>query len=538
MVRKLYYGGTILTMDQERPEAEALLTEQGRILAVGKRAELENCSAERVDLRGKTMMPAFVDGHSHLFGVGLNLTKYCDLTGASGIEEILERIIIHIDSKSLKKGEPILCRGYDLAVMKEGRHPTAADLDRLGVKNPIACIHLSGHVAAYNTAAMRLAGVLGEGYHCPPGGYAGRDRDGRLNGYFEETAKEPFSSVFSLKLEKEDRKAAILAAQDYYLKYGYATVQEGSANTAAVLEALQELAVDGKLKLDTVAYLTPNPSLSAFVEDAVSWGGRGYRGRLKIGGVKLFLDGSPQVRTAWLIRPYEGEAEYCGYPTLTDEQVEQRLRLSVKYGLQPIAHCNGDAASEQFLSQWEKLVREEPSRTALRPVMIHAQTVGYDQLARMAKCGMMASFFVGHCFYWGDTHLANLGQRGWRISPAGQALAEGVPFNFHQDSPVTPPDMLHSIWCAVNRMTRNGICIGEENRISCLDALAAATRGGAYAYFEEKTKGILKAGAVADFVLLSEDPTCISPDRIKDIKVKSTIKEDVVLYDSETDQVR
>jgi len=534
MARKLYFGGKILTMDRERPEAEALLTENGKILAVGSLSELENCHAERVDLLGKTMMPAFVDGHSHLCNMGLNLTKYCSLTGVSGIDEILERIKAFIELKNLKNGEAITCKGYDLAVMKEGRHPTAADLDRLGVDNPIACIHLSAHVAAYNTVAMQKAGVLDDGYTCPSGGFAGRDQDGRLNGYFEETAMRAFAPIFLTNVEKEERKNAILAAQDYYLKYGYTTVQDGSANTEEALEVLQELAEEGKLKLDIVAYMDASASNSSVWENAISWCKGNYRNHLKIGGVKLFLDGSPQVRTAWMRKPYEGETEYRGYPSLTDEQVENQLRLAVEYGLQPIAHCNGDAASEQFLSQWEKLCQEEPTRSELRPVMIHAQTVGYDQLARMAKCGMMASFFVGHCFYWGDTHLKNFGERGWRISPVGQALAEGVPFNFHQDSPVTSPDMLHSIWCAVNRITRNGVCIGKENRISCYDALIAATRGGAYAYFEENAKGILKAGAVADFVILREDPTRVSPDRIKDIQVEITIKDDTVLYKSET----
>lgn len=533
MARKLYFGGKILTMDREKPVAEALLTEDGKILAVGSMSELKSFEAEQVDLLGKTMMPAFVDGHSHLCNTGLNLTKYCTLTGASDIDEILKRIKAFIGSRNLKSGTAIVCKGYDLAVMREGRHPTAADLDRLGVDHPIACIHLSGHVAAYNTVAMQQAGVLDGEYTCPAGGFAGRDENGRLTGYFEETAMGAFSPVFFQNAGKEERKTAILAAQDYYLKYGYATVQDGSANTKEALEALQELAEEGKLKLDIVAYFGASDTDPTLWEKATSWSKGNYRNHLKIGGVKLFLDGSPQVRTAWMRTPYEGETEYCGYPTLTDEKLRHRMRRTVEYNFQPIAHCNGDAASEQFLSLWESLCKEDPKRAALRPVMIHAQTVGYDQLARMAKCGMMASFFVGHCFYWGDTHLKNFGERGWRISPVGQALAEGVPFNFHQDSPVTPPDMLHSIWCAVNRITRNGVCIGKENRILCYDALIAATRGGAYAYFEEDTKGVIKAGAVADFVVLSEDPTAVSPNRIKDIKVKRTIKGDIVLYDSE-----
>ena len=119
------------------------------------------------------------------------------------------------------------------------------------------------------------------------------------------------------------------------------------------------------------------------------------------------------------------------------------------------------------------------------------------------------------------------------FSPVKTAMEKGVPFSFHQDCPVTPPDMLHSVWCAVNRITRSGICIGGENRIDCYDALIAATNGGAYGYFEEDTKGILKPGAVADFVVLDKDPTAVDPMTIKDIEILATIKEDIVLYTAE-----
>lgn len=527
-MKKLYTGGTILTMDGENPRAEALLTENGRILAVGALGETDAIEAKRVDLKGKTLMPAFVDGHSHLISTGMNLTKYCDLRGSESVEEILERIAAFRREKELFE-QPITCKGYDPAVMKEGRHPLAADLDALG-GGPIACIHISGHVASYNTAAMERAGVLTGEYLCPAGGFAGRDENGRLNGYFEETARGALSPVFQEKMTAEERKHAILAAQDDYLRHGFATVQEGSANKLGSINALADLAREGALALDVVAYLNAAVSFSEDRRALVERLGRDYRNHLKLGGVKLFLDGSPQVRTAWLRKPYQGEREYCGYPTLTDEAVERRLRLALEEGLQPIAHCNGDAAAEQFLSAWEKLVAEDGSRAALRPVMVHAQTVGYDQLDRMARVGMMASFFVGHCFYWGDTHLQNLGPRGQRISPLKTAMEKGIPFSLHQDSPVTPPDMLHSIWCAVNRVTRAGVSIGKENRISVEDALLAATRGGAYTYGEEEVKGVLRPGAVADFVILDRDPTGILPEELASVRVCETIKADQVLY--------
>ena len=231
-----------------------------------------------------------------------------------------------------------------------------------------------------------------------------------------------------------------------------------------------------------------------------------------------------------MLQPYEGETEYRGYPTLTDEGVETRLRRALENNLQPMAHCNGDAAAEQYVSLWEKVTENGKLGQNLRPVMIHAQTVTDEQLDRMAATGMMASFFVGHCYYWGDTHLQNMGSRGKRISPVKTALEKGVPFSFHQDSPVTPPDMLHSVWCAVNRLTRGGVQLDMSRAVDPYTALMAATRGGAYGYFEEDTKGVLKPGAVADFVVLSADPTTVNPISIKDITVLATIKDDVVLY--------
>jgi len=529
-LKKLYVSGTVLTMDEARPRAEAVLTQDGKILAVGRKTEFASFEGERVDLGKKTLMPAFVDGHSHLLSTGMNLTKYCDLTGSESIGEILERIAAFRAEKGIGAHEPLTCKGYDPAVMKEERHPVAKDLDVLG-GGPLACVHISGHVASYNTAAMERAGVSDENFVCPAGGFAGRDGSGRLNGYFEETARGLLSPVFAQTITGEDRKNAILAAQKLYLKNGFATVQEGSANKTSSIRTLEEMAREGSLLVDVVAYLNAALSFEEERSEILRRVADGNR-RLKIGGVKLFLDGSPQVRTAWLRKPYEGEREYLGYPTLSDEAVEKRLRSAVGAGLAPIAHCNGDAASEQFLSAWEKLVAEDESITALRPVMIHAQTVGYDQLERMARVGMMASFFVGHCYYWGDTHLQNLGERGMRISPVKKAMELGVPFSFHQDSPVTAPDMLHSIWCAVNRRTRKGVLIGEENRISCAEALRAATRGGAYTYKEENAKGILKPDAAADFVILDRDPLTTPENELKDIRVTATVKEDVFLYEA------
>lgn len=521
-MKKLYTGGTILTMDKTAPRAQAVLTENGRICKVGSLQQLQCEAAQLVDLKGRTLMPGFVDGHSHLIDMGMDMVIDCSLDGCRSFEEILERIRAFRQKRGLTQGQSITARGYDLELLREGRHPTATLLDSLGFDNPIACIHKSLHMGAYNTVAMKMAGVLDPDYRFPANGTAQRDQAGNLTGYFEESARSCFGKLFKSRTPREDVRASVLAAQELYIQNGFTTVQEGSANSPLRLECLAALAREGALKVDVVAYAgSSDQSLEKALQlrkEAVP--------RLQIGGVKVFLDGSPQARTAWLRRPYEGETEYCGYPHLTDAQLEQRLRLALKNKMQVLAHCNGDAASEQFLSLWEQV----GGTPELRPVMVHAQTVGEDQLARMPGLGMMPSFFVGHTWFWGDTHRKNLGARAKKISPVKTALKLSLPVSFHQDSPVTKPDMLHSIWCAVNRITRQGVCLGEDERVDVYDALIAATVGGAYTYHQEQNKGILRPGALADFVILDQDPTAVKPMQIRDIQVLATIKEDIPIY--------
>ncbi len=196
-----------------------------------------------------------------------------------------------------------------------------------------------------------------------------------------------------------------------------------------------------------------------------------------------------------------------------------------------MAHCNGDAASEQFLRLYDKVLKETGSTEELRPVMIHCQTVRNDQLDAMARFKMIASIFVGHVWYWGDIHMKNFGSvRGNHISPVRDAMDRGVTVNFHQDTPVTKPNMLHSVWCAVNRISRNGAVIGENQRISVYEALKAVTINAAYEYFEESSKGSIEAGKRADLVILDKSPLEVDLMEIKNIQVMSTIKDGTVVY--------
>ena len=347
--------------------------------------------------------------------------------------------------------------------------------------------------------------------------------------YVEEAALNLLQIAIFPRI-KFDIKAIFEKVQEEYISNGITTVQDG-ASTEKDIKMLINISKMNNLKIDVVSYLLMSNGgtqiMEKYEKEYLS-----YKNHFKIGGYKLVLDGSPQGRSAWMTEPYlGGESNYKGYPWMQDETVYKYVIEAISQNRQLLAHCNGDAASEQFLNIYEKALKETQNKMNLRPVMIHCQTVRNDQLDRMAQMSMIASIFIGHVWYWGDIHIKNFGhKRGEHISPAKDALNRGVLINFHQDTPVTKPDMLHSIWCAVNRISRSGKVIGENQKINIYDALKAVTINAAYQYFEENTKGSITKGKIADLIILDKSPMDIDKMEIKNIKVIETIKDGKTIY--------
>lgn len=536
-MEKLYYNGKIITMEAENGQAEladapqAVLVRDGVIASVGTMAEVEAAAdkkAERVDLAGKCLMPSFIDPHSHVTMNG-QMSQCARLGDCESYQDIIDTLKKYIDDHKIKAGGAVIGFGYDHNFLKEGRQPDRRVLDQVSTKIPILIMHVSSHLACCNSKALEMAGITADTPN-PAGGVIGRLEDGREpSGYLEEGGMMLVQKLIGKKI-KPDIPAMIKGMQENYIQYGVTTVQDG-ATTAADLMMLKGMALAGQLKIDVVAYLLMSSDGVKLLHDNQKWV-REYHHRLKIGGYKLVLDGSPQGRSAWMSEPYlGGDPEYFGYPWMKDEQVEQFVKIAIEEHQQLLAHCNGDAASEQYLNAYEKALRENGNKEDLRPVMIHCQTVRNDQLDRMAKINMIASIFVGHVFYWGDVHKRNLGEkRGNHISPARDAMDRGITVNFHQDTPVTKPDMMHSVWAAVNRISRNGDVIGEDQAVTVYEALKAVTINGAYQYFEEGSKGSIKAGKRADLVILEKSPLEVKKMEIRSIKVMETIKDGKTIY--------
>ncbi|MFI3212964.1 MAG: amidohydrolase family protein, partial [Eubacteriales bacterium] len=285
-------------------------------------------------------------------------------------------------------------------------------------------------------------------------------------------------------------------------------------------------------KLDVVSYVMMADDTDEIMTENKDFV-KQYVNGFKIGGYKVVLDGSPQGKSAWLTKPYENSDGYCAYSWLKDEVVESMMKKAVADNMQVLVHCNGDASGDQFLSALTKAIDESdnPNKRELRPVMIHCQTAREDQLDIMKEYQLIPSIFVGHVYYWGDVHLKNLGkERASNISPVASAYNRGLVVNFHQDTPVTKPKMLHTVWAAVNRVTRGGIVLGAHQTCSVYEALKAVTINAAYAYFEEDSKGSIVVGKRADLVILDKNPMEVPKMEIKDITVLETIKDGVSVY--------
>ena len=532
-MQKLYYGGDIITMREEGDAPEALLAADGKIVYVGELAEArKRClpEAEEIDLKGRTLMPSFIDPHSHISMLA-QYTDFANLGKCTSFEELVRILSAYKEEKHIGEGDVLVGYGYDHNFLDEQEHPTKAVLDRVSDTIPICILHTSGHMCVANSALLRECGITADTAD-PEGGKFGRLENGEPNGYIEEVPAMVKVLIPVFSRVKADFARQLKKAQQIYLKYGITTVQDGSTN-ASGFQKLAKCAEDQVFQLDVVSYVLAD-ELEKTAEDYPEYYEK-YHNRLKIGGAKIILDGAPQGRSAWLSRPYEGEETYCGYPAHTQEETDRWVETAVDKGYQILAHCNGDAASGQYLAAFEKAAAKSPENPdkirALRPVMIHCQTVRDDQLDEMKELGMVPSIFVAHTWYWGDVHLKNLGPvRGAHISPARAAMERGLVYNFHQDTPVVEPDMLHTVWCAVNRLTRSGQPIGQDQCISVYEALKGVTIHSAYAYHEETRKGTLEAGKQADMVILDRNPLKTDKMQIRDIQVLETIKEGETLY--------
>jgi len=506
----LFYNGKILTMETPCP-LEAMIIDGDTILAVGSLESLSHIAkgAEHIDLQGKTLMPSFIDSHGHLSSYATSFLQ-ASLENAASFPEVIERLRTFGTQSKLKDGDWLIAGNYDHNKLKEHRHPNKTMLDKAFSNLKVVLQHQSGHFGVLNSAGLEAVGMTG------------KDKEGYLeeNEYVTAAKRLPLPEMPQLV-------TAYAKALRCYASYGITTLQEGLM-VSQMMPIYRMLLSENILTLDVVGY--PQISDAELFYSRFSENAENYRSGFRLGGCKIILDGSPQGRTAWMKTPYAGTTDSFGVSCLTDEAVFDAIQNCLQNNRQLLAHCNGDNAAEQYL-RCAEMIQERTALAALRPVMIHAQLLETKQLPRLKKLGMIPSFFAAHCYHWGDVHIKNFGKpRAEKISPAGSAARLGLPFTFHQDAPVIEPNMLETVWCAVNRTTKIGVTLGKDECIPVYEALKAVTVNAAYQYGEESSKGRLSSGMKADFIILDHDPLTVPSQEIRDIRVLETYKSGVCVY--------
>ncbi|MGL4512660.1 MAG: amidohydrolase [Lacipirellulaceae bacterium] len=522
-------NATVLTMDDERPEATALAVRDERFVLVGTDEEarrLVGPATEVVDASGRCVVPGFNDAHIHpgpMFDEDSPLGRVpCDPASTPDLESMIARL----RRKALRTPTGQWVYGERYQDTKLGRHPTRDDLDRVSTTHPVWLTHSSGHVAAVNSYALDLAKV-GPETADPPGGAFDRDAAGRPTGVLRESAKgvvsaagppspEPTTAEWVEGMQRQFRE---------YLRHGITSVQVAGTSPDSLRKYAAAQADERLVRLYVMLRVEHLDELSQIVEAS----GRGDDW-LRVGAIKAFHGNSLSGQTCWLYDPYHERPGYYGIPPADSQaKLNERVLAIHRAGMQACIHSNGDREIDMVLDAYEVALRAEP-RADHRHRIEHASVVNAAILDRVKRLGVV---LAPHSYIWehGDKMEAYGPQRwGW-MHPNGAAMRLGIPVAGNSDSPVSAAIPLLRIQDMVTRTSAEGKTYGPEQRVTVEQAIYAWTAGSAYASFADDRVGKITPGLLADFVVLSEDPRRVAPGKIKDVQVELTAVGGDVLYD-------
>ena len=523
----------ILMTEKESAQPLSVAIKNKKIIWIGSHEDAKNIQGEHVDFGNQAVLPGFIDAHGHASYLAF-ATQVANIASPpvgkiNNIQDLQTELKNFIQDSGLQPGEWLMGLGYDDSLLAEQRHPTKDDLDEVSTEHPIYLIHVSAHLGAANSLGLSLANINSKTQD-PPGGKIRRYENSlEPNGVFEETAAYPLQQL-AMSAYK-DPIGSVKKAMEIYARNGITTAQDG-ASSLETIGLMQAADAQNMIDIDVISYPIGQNGLDENL-NALNFGS--YTGRVKVGGIKLILDGSPQGKTAYLTEPYykpphNESKSYKGYPLIPQTEVSEWVKKYADLNIPIMAHANGDAAADMLIQAVKNAEIESDHRT----IMIHAQTVREDQLDLMKELEIIPSYFSTHTFYWGDWHRDSVfgPDRAMRISPTKSTLERDMPFTVHNDAPVVPPDMIRLLWSTTNRLTRSGKVLGPNQRISTYDALKAITINAAYQHFEDDIKGSIEVGKLADLVVLSADPLSMPSESLLDLQIISTFSHGKEIFSS------
>ncbi len=521
-------GGTLIdgTGSPPLPNSIIILT-GGKITEVGSVGEISVPRYSKIiDIQGKTVIPSFIDSHTHFILMGDRILTTLNLSMTKSPSEIMSRVKTRL--KELPKGVWLTGHGWDESTWMEKRYPTKFDLDLVSPKNPVILTPYYGHLMVVNTQALKAAKITKETPD-PPGGQIDRDpQTMEPTGILREEAMTLIDSVRPSRTKNESL-TAIQRACEIVLSWGCSSIHELGVNSID-FSAYQAALESGILKVRT--YIMPDCQFTESMLDGLETLGiktRFGNEFLRIGAVKIYIDGSIGARTAVFSEAYSDESSIFGSFTISPQELEQRVMRAHKLGMQVAIHAIGDRGIDEALNAIETSLKREP-RTNHRHRVEHCEVLNEEQIIRIKQLGVVPSMqpnFIGEWGQHGGMYEQRLGQNRLKLcNPYRQLLDEEIVVAFGSDSGYCPPwpfNPLYGLWAAVNHPI-------EENRISVEEAVKCYTLNGAYASFEDDMKGSIELGKLADITVLSNDLSSISTAQIKNVKVELTIVNGKVCY--------
>jgi len=507
-------NATIHTVDEIHPKAQALGVREGRFEIVGSNDDVRQRvtrGTKVIDGQGMTVVPGFIDAHTHPAAAGAEHLMYvdCNLPSIAEIGAMLKQ-----HAAKTETGQWIIGFKYDDTKLSDGRGLTRRDLDAAVPDHPVRVSHRGGHTAIYNSAAFRAAGITKDTAD-PEGGGFGRLPDGELSGFVAEKAVD---LVKRLPIPtRPQAQAGVKIISQLMTAAGVTSVHDADADKANFL-AYQDARAAGELLFRV--YVMANATLFSSWQEAGLRQGFGDS-RLRLGGLKLYADGSASERTMRMSQPYVGRPNDYGMLVTTQDKLNSQVLDAHVNGFQVGVHANGDVAIDMVLNAYELAQRLHP-RLDPRFRIEHCTLINEPLLKRIARIGAIPTPFYTYVFYHGDKWGQYGDDRVRSMFAHRSFLDHGIRVAGASDYVPGPFEPLVAIQSMVTRTDFKGRVWGENQKITVPEALRICTLHGAYASFEERVKGSITPGKFADFVVLSEDPHAVDPHKIKDIKVVST----------------
>ena len=514
----------VFTIDEDQPQAEAFAVKSDRFTAVGSSSDMRNLASsgtEIIDAEGMTVIPGFIDAHSHPSSAGVNelVQVNADLRSITEIKEALRQ-----RAAITQEGQWVRAFKYDDTKLAEGRPINRFDIDEVVPNHPVVVGHRGGHTGVYNSMALALAGVTSETPD-PPGGRFYRDSNGVLTGLAAERARYVFNSLIPSDSTREQRSDGVKLITELMTKAGLTSVHQTGASRNDMI-AYQDARADGGMRFRM--YLFPRVQL---FEDLVNAGIRTGFGDevLRIGAVKFSADGSASERTMRMSTPFEGRPDDYGILTMSQEEIHEAVENAHRNDFQIGIHANGDVTIEMVLNAYERVQRLWP-RNDPRHRIEHCSLVNPALLQRIKDLGVIPAPFYTYVHYHGNKWV-EYGEEKMRWMFAHKSFLDyNIPVAPASDYTPGPFEPMMALQSMVTRKDLDGRVWGPNQRITIDQAMRICTLNGAYASFEENIKGSITAGKLADFVILADDPHDVDPDNIKNIEIVRTVVGGTTMY--------